>query len=424
MNVLVTDGNERSALAVTRALGRQGLQVVIGAEHEHSLASASKYCWRSFSYPSPYTDMQGFLWKILDTIKQLQIDMVFPISDTTMLLIGQHQQEFEAYSLLPIPSAEVFESFSNKYYLMQTAAGLEIPIPDTIFIPDGHWEAELSSIRRFPVVVKPGRSLVYLNDHLHKTKVHYATNTEELRRLYSDVDYLQQPSLIQRRVEGEGQGIFAIMNKGKPVTLFAHRRLREKPPSGGVSVLRESIPLPQPMTDYALRLLQHANWHGVAMVEFKVDRQTGVPLLMEVNGRFWGSLQLAVDAGLNFPYLLYQMAIGEKPRPPAEGYRTGVKSRWLLGDLDHLLLRLFKSDAELSLPPNSPARLTTLLEFCRFYQKDMYYEILRFDDLKPFAYELRQYVRNLRSEGRGNHDVGIQGSSSVHKELVSTVNRN
>ena len=221
------------------------------------------------------------------------------------------------------------------------------------------------------------------------------SDAEELIRLYSEVDYLQQPSLIQRRVEGDGQGLFALMDRGKPVVLFAHRRLREKPPSGGVSVLRESIALPQPMTEYALRLLQHASWHGVAMVEFKVDRQTGIPLLMEVNGRFWGSLQLAIDAGLNFPYLLYRMATGEELQLPANGYRTGVKSRWLLGDLDHLLLRLFKSDAELSLPLNSPTKLQTLLDFCRFYQRDMRYEVLRLDDPKPFAYELRQYVHRL-----------------------------
>ena len=88
---------------------------------------------------------------------------------------------------------------------------------------------------------------------MRKTGVHYAASEAELNRLYNTIDYLRQPSLIQRRVEGDGQGVFALMNKGKPVALFAHRRLREKPPSGGVSVLRESISLPQPMTDYALR---------------------------------------------------------------------------------------------------------------------------------------------------------------------------
>lgn len=397
MRVLLTDGNERSALAITRTLGQQYLQVVVGAEKKHSLASASKYCWQSFSYPSPYTDARGFVTQILDVVKRLQVTTVFPTSDIAMSLIGQHRQEFEEHTILPIPCTEVYESLSNKYSLMQLAAKLNVPIPETIFVPDGCVDKALGSPRHYPVVVKPGRSVMSIKGDLRATRVHYAANAADLKCLYHTVDYLRQPSLIQQRVEGQGQGIFALMDKGKPVALFAHRRLREKPPSGGVSVLRESIALPQPMTEYALRLLQHVGWHGVAMVEFKVDRQSGTPLLMEVNGRFWGSLQLALDAGVNFPYLLYQIAVGEQPYLPVNGYRTGVKSRWLLGDLDHLLLRLFKSDAKLSLPPNSPTRLKTLLAFCRFCQHDMRYEVLRFDDPKPFLYELRQYVSSLGS---------------------------
>lgn len=416
MRVLITDGSQRSALAVTRALGCQDIQVAVGAENKHNLTAASKYCWQSFVYPSPYTNARGFIAKILDVVKDLHIAMVFPISDIAMSLIGQHRQEFEEHIILPIPIAEVFESLSNKYQLMQLATQLAVPIPETVFVPDGRLEKALSSLHSYPVVVKPGRSVISVNNDLYATGVHYARNATELNRLYDNINYLQQPSLIQRRVEGEGQGVFALMNKGKPVALFAHRRLREKPPSGGVSVLRESIALPQPMTEYALRLLQHAGWHGVAMVEFKVDRQTGAPLLMEVNGRFWGSLQLALDAGVNFPYLLYQLAAGEQLRLPANGYRVGVKSRWLLGDLDHLLLRLFKPEAELSLPPHSPTKLQTLMDFCRFYQHSMRYEVLRLDDPKPFAYELRQYLRNLLPSSqptnrglndRGNNGVGI-----------------
>ncbi|HEY3303676.1 MAG TPA: ATP-grasp domain-containing protein [Candidatus Binatia bacterium] len=404
MSVLITDGNERAALAVTRALGRQRLKVAVGAENEDSLAAASKYCWRSFSYPSPYADERQFVSRLLEVVKSLKISTVFPISEIAMSLVVRHRREFEAHTILPIPTTDAFESLSNKYRLMQLAAQLGVPIPETVFVPDGRWDRVFNGLLDFPVVVKPGVSVINIEGHRRKTQIHYAAGEAELGRLYKTIDYLSQPSLIQRRIEGEGQGVFALMDKGKPVSLFAHRRLREKPPSGGVSVLRESVALPQPMTDYALRLLQHVGWHGVAMVEFKVDRQSGAPLLMEVNGRFWGSLQLALDAGINFPCLLYRIAAGEELQLPVNGYRIGVKSRWLLGDLDHLLLRLLKSDEELSLPPNSPTKLKTLLEFCRFYQPGMRNEVLRFDDPKPFARELGRYVRDLlRPRQAGTH---------------------
>lgn len=404
MRVLVTDGNERSALAITRALGQRDIEVIVGAETERSLAAASKYCWRSFSYPSPYGDARGFVAQMVEVVKRLKVTTVVPTSDIAMSLIGQYRHEFEKHTNLPIPATEVYESLSNKYYLTQLANELKVPFPETIFVPDGCWEKAVCSPLHYPAVVKPGRSLISINGNVRKTAIHYAASERQLKRLYETIDYLREPSLIQRRVEGEGQGVFALMNNGKPVALFAHRRLREKPPSGGVSVLRESIALPQPMTQLALRLLQHVGWHGVAMVEFKIDRHTGVPFLMEVNGRFWGSLQLALDAGIDFPHLLYQMATGERLQLPANDYRIGVKSRWLLGDVDHLIARLFKSDAELSLPPNSPTKLRTVLEFCRFYERGMRNEVLRFEDPKPFVYELQQYIRNLRrfrSSGNG-----------------------
>jgi predicted ATP-grasp superfamily ATP-dependent carboligase len=395
MRVLVTDGNERSALAITRALGQHSIDVVVGAETERSLAAASKYCWGAISYPSPFEDSSGFVASIFDAVRRFQVTAVFPASDGAMSLIAQQRQKFAEHTKLPIPAAAVFESLSNKYSLMQLAVTLGIPVPENVFVPDGRFEGRSKTLPNFPVVVKPGRSILNANGRLRKTRVHYAASKAELARLYAAIDYLRQPSLIQRRVEGEGQGIFALMNHGQPVALFAHRRLREKPPSGGVSVLRESIALPQPMTQYAMRLLQHVGWHGVAMVEFKVDRRTGVPFLMEVNGRFWGSLQLALDAGLNFPLLLYRMACGGDVNLTAAGYKVGVKSRWLLGDLDHLLLRLFKSDAALSLPPDSPTKLKTLIDFCRFFQRNTRYEVNRFDDPNPFCYELRQYLACL-----------------------------
>src|SRR5678815_1154177 len=96
---------------------------------------------------------------------------------------------------------------------------------------------------------------------------------------------------------------------------FAHRRIREKPPSGGVSVLSESVAADPETVRKSLALLSALDWNGTAMVEYKQDRVTGQRYLMEINGRFWGSLQLAIDAGVDFPALLVAAALGEHPAP-------------------------------------------------------------------------------------------------------------
>jgi predicted ATP-grasp superfamily ATP-dependent carboligase len=223
--------------------------------------------------------------------------------------------------------------------------------------------------------------------------VHYAASEAELRRLYEQTEYLASyPSLIQQRIVGAGVGLFGLFDHGELLTAFAHRRLREKPPSGGVSVLCESVPLDARLRDDARRLLGPLRWHGVAMLEYKQEAATGNQFLIEVNGRFWGSLQLAVDAGVDFPYLTCQLALGRRPDATAT-YRAGVKNRWLLGDLDHLLLRLLHKDRNLSLPDQAPSRLRALIDFLNCSRPGVYDQVASADDPCPFMYELSRYGR-------------------------------
>ncbi len=159
------------------------------------------------------------------------------------------------------------------------------------------------------------------------------------------------PVLLQHRVAGVGEGLFALRWEGRTVARFAHRRLREKPPAGGVSVYRESIEPDPRLVSAGERLLDALDWNGVAMIECKRDPETGRHIIMEINGRFWGSVQLAIDAGINFPVLLVACALGQTPALPAgTGYRVGIRSRWFWGDVDHLYLRLTRSGAELQVP--------------------------------------------------------------------------
>jgi predicted ATP-grasp superfamily ATP-dependent carboligase len=198
--------------------------------------------------------------------------------------------------------------------------------------------------------------------------------------------------LIQERVNGPGSGLFALCEHGNIRAAFAHRRIREKPPSGGVSVLREAIPVEPATLRYAEKLLSALNWHGVAMVEFKFDNADMTPKLMEINGRFWGSLQLAVDAGVDFPWLLYCMYQG-KPMENNLAYRSGVKTRWFLGDVDHLLIVWTHRRKSLALPPNHPGRLKTALLFLTSFRPSVKSEVLKMSDMVPAWVEFRQYLR-------------------------------
>lgn len=127
------------------------------------------------------------------------------------------------------------------------------------------------------------------------------------------------------------------------------------------------------------------------MVEYKVDASTGVPYLMEVNGRFWGSLQLAIDAGVDFPALLVA-ASDNAVRSTDGNYRVGVRSRWWWGDVDQLLSRWRQSAESLALPPDAPSRWRATLDFFVPHPHDRS-DVFRLRDMRPFIRETIDWFR-------------------------------
>ena len=417
MKAFVTDGDERSALAITRSLGRKGVSVLVGEERPVSLASSSRYCVRRVTYPSAYRHPEVFRHFLLSLVQRERIDVVIPVTDVTTHAVCRSQDELRLHTSVAVPTVDAFEDVSNKWKLVQKAATYGIPIPRTLFVDDGTALTRVLDRVEYPAVVKPARSRILTARGWVATTVQYAHCAADLRRIYQESEYLTAfPSLIQDRIVGSGLGLFALFDRGRLVTAFAHRRLREKPPAGGVSVLRESVPLDHDMTGHAVRLLAPLGWHGVAMMEYKQDRRTGQCFLMEVNGRFWGSLQLAIDAGINFPYLICQLALGQPP-DVASTYRVGVKSRWLLGDLDHLLSRMRYSDRDLDLPDGAPSKTRALLDFLKFTGPGLRYEVVDRDDLRPFLYELRKYANDL-IHSRGSDASRISNPTNQTNPVV------
>lgn len=392
MKAFVTDGDQRPALAITRSLGRRGAAVIVGADRQACLASSSRYCIRHVTYPSAYRQPEAFDRFLLELVERERIDVVVPVTDVTTHSIARNQDAIGRHSAVAVPPFEAFELVSNKWTLLQRAVQCGIPIPRTQCINGVAGLSAVIADIEYPAVVKPARSRISTQAGWMSSTVHYAYSESDILHLYRTVEYLAgHPSLIQERIAGPGVGVFVLCDHGRLLAAFAHRRVREKPPSGGASVLCESIALDPQLRDQAMRLLGPLGWHGVAMLEYKRDRRTGKAFLMEVNGRFWGSLQLALDAGVDFPYLNCQLALGRPPEPPPT-YEIGVRNRWLLGDLDHLLIRLFHSDRDV--PDGSPSKLRALVEFLKCSVPGMRYDVFRRDDLRPMFYELQDYMQS------------------------------
>jgi predicted ATP-grasp superfamily ATP-dependent carboligase len=328
--------------------------------------------------------------------------VLFPVTDVTLSEVLKNRQRFGTGIKVPFSTHEKYAFLSDKYHLFSLAERLGVPVPRTIFpriLAGGTPVLENGERRQFgfPVVLKPALSRVFTQGEWIATSVRYANSDSALGRILEEDPFRSFPFILQERIEGPGVGIFLLMSDGEILAHFAHRRIREKPPSGGVSVLCESIEPPQDALNTAARLLKEVSWTGVAMVEFKQDRRDGVHRLIEVNARFWGSLQLPVSSGVDFPYLLYRMALGDFPRGP-DKYRIGLRSRWELGDLDHLFIRMRRSPEFLSLPAGAPSRCEVLREeIADFFRPSVRNEVFRPGDPGPFLYEVSRYIRSALS---------------------------
>src|SRR4029077_449257 len=103
--------------------------------------------------------------------------------------------------------------------------------------------------------------------------------------------------LIEGHVPGRGAGVFFLHWRGRLLAEFMHLRVHEVPHTGGVSSYRRSW-WHQGMRDDGLAKLQAMDWEGVAMMEYRWNPSTDDFWFLEMNGRFWGSLHLALFAGV------------------------------------------------------------------------------------------------------------------------------
>ena len=363
MRVLVLDGNENQAVASARSLARAGHRVAVGAETSWSKAGWSAAAHERFRYPPPDRDAPSFVASIVGQVTGRGQTLVLPMTEHTTLPLSASRDAISAAggSLVLPPHATVLRAF-DKQQTTRLAQTLGIAIPATAVVScDGDAERCARDIP-YPVVLKPCSSAEHSNGRVRSTGApRYARDAGEFLAAWGDLRSRCRSALVQEYVDGAGVGFFALMRNGVPIAEFAHRRLRDVRPAGSGSSLRVGISPEGPVRDAALAILTALEWHGVAMVEFRV-RGDGTPVFLEVNGRFWNSLALSIRSGIDFPALVAELAQNREPRPCGPS-QVGVRCRWLLGDFRHLV-EVWRG-APAGYPGVFPSRLSTLAAVLR-----------------------------------------------------------
>lgn len=339
--VLVLGSDTRAFLAVVRSLGRRGLHVHAAWCPETTFARRSKYIEKVHDLPA-YTP-HGTAWKrsLIVLLQQERFDLVIPCDDPTLIPLQAHRRDLEPFGRIYLLSERAFEVTFDKIKTHEAARSLGIPVPRSVVLEAPGDPAAVVAEFRLPVVLKP-RATFTAENLVNRNTVRTAATGAELR---AQLVALSKggPVLVQEHFTGTGAGVELLAWEGTVVREFQHVRVHE-PLGGGGSSYRKSVPLDSELRGAAHQLMQALRYTGVAMVEFRVNFRTGKWVLIEINGRFWGSLPLAVAAGADFPYHLYELLV-EGRREFPHGYDTGVYCRnwWLDGVWMRENLRAWRS---------------------------------------------------------------------------------
>jgi protein-tyrosine-phosphatase/predicted ATP-grasp superfamily ATP-dependent carboligase len=330
---LVLGDDGRACLTVVRSLGRRGVEVILGHQDPEALARWSRHV--AWAVALPPTDRRKESWKqhVKGLLDRERFDAVIPTTDTALIPLMELASESALTVPLAIPSKEAFNFSHRKAETIRLAQTLGVPVPPTRIVET---EAELDRVRRdgaltFPLIVKSSSSVVWKNGVRWDLSVKRARTRDELWATAME-RLLFGPVLIQEFVPGIGVGQEFLVRDGRILSAFQHQRVHE-PPGGGGSSYRKSVPLHPRMLSCSERLLARMGWNGVAMVEYRWDPSTDQFALMEVNGRFWGSLPLAVASGVDFPHRLFELLVRDR-EPESTAMLEGVYCRNVFKDLD------------------------------------------------------------------------------------------
>jgi predicted ATP-grasp superfamily ATP-dependent carboligase len=398
--VLVTDAGLGSAVATIRSLGRRGWRVIAADADPHSPGLQSRYAADRFVYPHPLTAPAETVAALLRAARDRSVDLIIPVTDAVILPLSEARARFTGICQLALPDAAALAVVTDKQRTLQLAERIGVPTPRSVLVKTSRDALAAARSLRWPIVVKPGVSRLY-RGHA-PTEVLVVDYADRPARLAEQMQRFQGrcPVLLQEYCRGVGYGVELLVHDGRPLAAFQHRRLREVPPSGGSSAFRESTPLDPTLYDYALRLLEALRWTGLAMVEFKVGPHG--PRLMEINGRMWGSLPLAVRCGMDFPARLAQLYLDGPPRlgpVPDTRYTVGVRARDLRLDLVWIASVLSGRGCYPFLP--RPRRGQAVAALLGLMNPTYKFDILSLEDPRPGLAEITALAGRVQDRLRG-----------------------
>ncbi len=385
--VLVLGADSPIGLTVVRELGARGVPVIAHGRSSRALGRFSRFTQTFLLEHRPLAE-----WLPAYAAEQ-GLGAVMAVSEGHLIELTALREELGCKVLTP--DAERLRSVLDKARTLEAARRLGIAVPTDWQPAAGEDFTARASEITFPVAIKwadPNAAQGALTEAgIALEKIEYASSPAQLAAILSRYDPIGTWPLVQQYCPGHGLGQMLHMVEGQATLRFQHRRLREFPPSGGVSSFCASVPLDEHAEQMTRSeaLLAALGWEGPAMVEYRHDPASGTYWLMEINGRFWGSIPLAWHCGAHFAWETYRCGVlGESG--PGEGPKRQRRARYVIPDAKRTVMVL----QDRSLPLGT--RIAALVRFfADFLDPRVRYYVWSLSDPGPFFGDMAGIVRRL-----------------------------
>jgi predicted ATP-grasp superfamily ATP-dependent carboligase len=321
--IFVPDGRSLASLAIVRSLGEKGFVIHSGEEFKLNISFFSRHAKGRKVYPSPKKQSEEFVDEVLRLEEEEGYDLIIPVRDDTTLLLSKYKERFSKYNCLFLSEYESILRLQDKGETVKLALECGVSVPQTYF-PEQEDLEEIEGSVRYPVLIRPRVSS-------GARGIKYVDSRDTFRETYKEVKDAYGEPIIQEYISHKG-GHYSIGmlfdRSSKAVAIHVYKETKQYPINGGPAVNAISVEK-EDWVDGMLKIPEKLNWVGPAHMDVLYDPEADDYKLLEVNPRFWMSLNLSIKSGVDFPYLLYMLAMNGEVNP-IDNYDLGVRYRWVL----------------------------------------------------------------------------------------------
>lgn len=385
-------------LSIIQDLGRHNY-ITIGVGHsETAIAGYSKHCSHHIKREQNEADL---ICQIKALAVEFNASYLLAISENDLLLLNRNRSDLETLVTLLIPEAESLNKVLDKKICQEHAEFVGIRTPKSWHFSSIEDVREKSHKLPYPVVLKwsDANSVAPLlrSKGIDVIKTAYAKTASELIELLTPYLAINQFPMAQEYCPGHGLGQFFLVKNGEVIIEFQHERIHEWPPEGGTSSLCKTVALTahKEIQNKSRALLKYLNWNGVAMVEYRYDLKNDIYYFMEINGRFWGSLPLALSAGIPFASSLISVCGKEGDVPDFNREYDDLTACYWIPETKRLFRLLFQKNM-IEDPFYKPDPWRSLLIYLTLpFRLSTRYYIFQPSDPKPFFGDVSNVIKKI-----------------------------